>query len=403
VAYVYDAANQLKEILQGSPTGAVLASLTYDANGNLTQKSEGSSTTAFTYDPLNRLSQVTGTGQPTQSYVYDHDGRRIQKTVGTAASFYLYSGPDIVAEYRDTWTAASSMTTHGPTKWDDPLIRASGSTAQYYHQDGLGSVVAVSNGTGGTDGTARYDAWGVRLSGTGVIPQYGYTGREPDGTGLIYYRGRYYDPSIGRFTQRDPIGLAGGLNQYAYVNNNPTNFTDPMGTLAFNPALTNVATGSTSYYASTTSGLSVGLGGLSADWQSLASVSSSTGTGLDPRSLVAGPGAPAPSTSTFEAFGHTFDLSLSVTFLSTNVAWDMQGLSRSNFSASTVIGLSVGFGLDLMIDPPHRYESYVSPFIGPGRHTSIGTNIVGREIQGLNLSIGPSIGIPFGVQVPGFP
>jgi len=288
VAYVYDAANQLTEIRQGSATGSVLASLSYDANGNLTQKSEGTTTTTLTYDALNRLAQVTGTGQPTQSYVYDHEGKRIQKTVGAAASLYLYSGPDIVAEYCDTWAAASSLTTHGPNM-DDPLLRASGSTANYYHQDGLGSVVAVSNGSGGTEGTVRYDAWGSRVATTGVIPQYGYTGREPDGTGLIYYRGRYYDPTLGRFTQRDPIGLQGGLNQYAYVNSNPVNFTDPMGTLAFNPALTNVATGSTSYYASTTSGLSVGLGGLSADWQSLASVTSGT--------LVAGHGGASGSPS----------------------------------------------------------------------------------------------------------
>ena len=64
---------------------------------------------------------------------------------------------------------------------------------------------------------------------SGTIAQYGYTGREPDQTGLVFYRARYYDPSIGRFTQRDPIGLAGGLNPYLYANGNPVNFTDPDG------------------------------------------------------------------------------------------------------------------------------------------------------------------------------
>jgi RHS repeat-associated protein len=64
------------------------------------------------------------------------------------------------------------------------------------------------------------------------VPTYGYTGREPDASGLVYYRARYYDPSVGRFTQRDPVGYLDGLNRYAYVGNNPVNFTDPNGLLA---------------------------------------------------------------------------------------------------------------------------------------------------------------------------
>jgi RHS repeat-associated protein len=115
---------------------------------------------------------------------------------------------------------------------DDPIARTAGAVTQYYHQDGLGSVVALSGATGSTDATRRYDAWGNTIASTGTLPQFGYTGREPDATGLIYYRARYYDPSIGRFTQRDPIGLNGGINQYAYVNDNPVNFTDPEGLLA---------------------------------------------------------------------------------------------------------------------------------------------------------------------------
>lgn len=58
---------------------------------------------------------------------------------------------------------------------------------------------------------------------------YGYTAREPDASGLIYYRNRYYDPLVGRFTQRDPIGLRGGVNDYAYVGGNPANLTDAFG------------------------------------------------------------------------------------------------------------------------------------------------------------------------------
>jgi len=50
-----------------------------------------------------------------------------------------------------------------------------------------------------------------------------------DVSGLDYRRNRYYDPSTGRFTQEDPIGLAGGLNLYGFANGDPVNFSDPFG------------------------------------------------------------------------------------------------------------------------------------------------------------------------------
>ena len=63
-----------------------------------------------------------------------------------------------------------------------------------------------------------------------------YTGRENDGTGLSYYRARYYQPRLQRFIGEDPIGFAGGdVNLYAYVLNNPTRFIDPLGLDWFRP------------------------------------------------------------------------------------------------------------------------------------------------------------------------
>jgi uncharacterized protein RhaS with RHS repeats len=46
---------------------------------------------------------------------------------------------------------------------------------------------------------------------------------------MQYMRNRYYDPSTGRFTQQDPIGLAGGMNLYGFASGDPVNFSDPMG------------------------------------------------------------------------------------------------------------------------------------------------------------------------------
>ena len=264
LAYVYDNANQLLEIHSGSAGGPLTAGLVYDNNGNLQKKCDGgtvtvsptsctgSTVTDLTHDSFNRLAQVSKTGISAEAY----KGRRIQKTIGATPTNYLYDGPDIVGEYTNTWGSPAAILTHGPAM-DDPILRVASAAAKYFHQDGLGSVVGVTNQAGGTDGTARYDAYGIKLASTGTIPQYGYTGREPDETGFIYYRARFYDPGIGRFIQRDPIRLAGGVNTYTYVGNNPTRLIDPSGLSPVDSSATNQQTQSVSYYGSS-SGISSG-------------------------------------------------------------------------------------------------------------------------------------------------
>jgi RHS repeat-associated protein len=53
---------------------------------------------------------------------------------------------------------------------------------------------------------------------------------QTDASGYLYRRNRYLDPATGRFTQEDPIGLAGGLNAYGFANGDPINYADPFGT-----------------------------------------------------------------------------------------------------------------------------------------------------------------------------
>ncbi len=53
-----------------------------------------------------------------------------------------------------------------------------------------------------------------------------------DASGQLYMRNRYYDPVTGRFTQEDPIGLAGGLNSYGFANGDPISYSDPFGLTA---------------------------------------------------------------------------------------------------------------------------------------------------------------------------
>jgi RHS repeat-associated protein len=251
--YLHDAANQLREVRQGSVTGPRVGALVYDPAGNAVKKCEGGTVTltttdctgasvlGLTYDALQQLVRATRTGQPTQQYAYDAEARRVRKVVGGQETHHVYQGPDIVAEYGPDWLTPSSLLTHGPNV-DDPLLQTVPGGTRYYHQDGLGNVVALTDQGGATTATARYDAWGNVLAGTGAIPLYGYTGREPDGTGLIYYRARYYDPALGRFLQPDPARFqGGGANLYVYVTNNPVNRMDPTGLRGFLVGGTNIS------------------------------------------------------------------------------------------------------------------------------------------------------------------
>jgi len=95
-------------------------------------------------------------------------------------------------------------------------VRADGTQeteSWYYSRDPFGKVDQLV-GTGGT-----------------ISSETGFTGAStPNQTGgFVYLRNRWYDPGTGRFLTQDPIGLAGGVNLYAYAGNNPVAYTDPFG------------------------------------------------------------------------------------------------------------------------------------------------------------------------------
>lgn len=113
---------------------------------------------------------------------------------------------------------------------DEHLSQSQSGTASYYNQDAINSVTSLSNSAGALVGTYSYDSFGKLVSSTGNQAPFQFTGREFDQeTGLYYHRARYYDPAHGRFLNEDPLQFEGGLNFYAYADNNPTNETDPFG------------------------------------------------------------------------------------------------------------------------------------------------------------------------------
>lgn len=95
----------------------------------------------------------------------------------------------------------------------------------------LGSVIALTDSTGVIQTQYTFEPFGtVTASGAASSNTSQYASRENDGTGLYYYRARFYSPALARFLAEDPIEFEGGdINLYAYVSNSPLVYTDPSG------------------------------------------------------------------------------------------------------------------------------------------------------------------------------
>jgi RHS repeat-associated protein len=100
----------------------------------------------------------------------------------------------------------------------------------YLLRDGLDSTTELADGAGNLTGTYRYDVFGAPRSQTGATTESNFTGEQTDPTALQYLRARYYDPAVGRFISRDPLGSG-----YPYVSNNPVNLVDPTGLSPLSP------------------------------------------------------------------------------------------------------------------------------------------------------------------------
>ncbi|MBN1662328.1 MAG: C40 family peptidase [Deltaproteobacteria bacterium] len=254
--YYYDDVYRLTDAI---PTGGIhqTEAYTYDAVGNRLTGTEPNptavgETTTYAYDHENRMTGVTtslGTNTRQLTFAYDPFGRRISKTIiqDTIGSLcaapnacprttqYVYDGDGIILEY-DQSGLVQARYTHGPSI-DEPLaveVRSGASyIPYYYHADGLGSITALSDSAGTIVQRYEYDTFGnttITLQGN-ISQPYAFTGREwHTETGMYFYRARYYDPQVGRFVTKDPIGFAGGdVNLYGYVLNNPVMLIDPSG------------------------------------------------------------------------------------------------------------------------------------------------------------------------------
>src|SRR5437763_17024106 len=184
------------------------ATLTYDNNGNLT----GDGTNTYMWNARNQL--VTISGSVSANFQYDAFGRRVSKTINGTTQF-LYDGVNPVQEISGT-SASANLLTGGV---DEYFQRTDSAGGRNFLTAALGSTLALADSTGTVQTSYTFEPFGnTTVTGSSTTNSFAYTGRELDGTGLYYYRARYYDPMIGRFVSEDPSGFLGGAKKKAHAS-----------------------------------------------------------------------------------------------------------------------------------------------------------------------------------------
>jgi len=209
------------------------AARTVDANGNTTAISQAGSAYGFGYNARNRMAVAQLSQSTVGAYTYNADGERVAKTANGSAERYNYDDDSqLLSEYGTTNREYVYLD-------DIPVanLDTQGATASiaYIVADELGTPRAIVDGKGDVIWTWVYqgNAWGEQTpSSIGYTYNPRFPGQYYDAeTGLNYNLKRDYDPSIGRYTESDPIGLSGGVSTYAYVEGAPMAYSDPTGTI----------------------------------------------------------------------------------------------------------------------------------------------------------------------------
>jgi RHS repeat-associated protein len=213
------------------------AHYTYTANGERLTRTQAGATVSTTYDLLGNLVKVKLASGDSVEYVVDGRNRRVgRKLNGTLTARWVYGNDlNVVGELDAAGVLTKRFVYASSSHVPDLMVvrNPSGPDSTYrFVTDHLGSVRLVVNAnTGIVAQRLAYDAWGVVTLDTqpGFTP-FGYAGGLYDpATALVRFGARDYDPEAGVWTCKDPIGVEGGVNLYAYADAGPISAADPTG------------------------------------------------------------------------------------------------------------------------------------------------------------------------------
>jgi len=208
--------------------------INYDEKGRQISDTFDSETVSYSYDYLNRIDGASSTGMEA-TYSYDFANRRLKKTVNDSDTWFLYDGAKILAEFDNS----GQLTRHynSPPGSFDLLGITEGNNSYTSITNHLQAPQYVMNDGQTKIWQANYQSFGEALINNDVdndtnpfILSQRFPGQYHDSeTGQYYNWHRSYNPKTGRYTSPDPIGLAGGINLFEYVNGNPLSNIDPNG------------------------------------------------------------------------------------------------------------------------------------------------------------------------------
>jgi RHS repeat-associated protein len=224
----------------------VMWTFSYNANGDLTQKLDTINNDQiewdYTYDVQGWLTavekKVNGQSELVEEYSYDPIGRKYEiettENQQTTTRYFVYDGGSVLLELDSAMELGKEFVrglSLGGGIGGLLYVRDADEAVGYFHYDGQGNVVCVTDEAREEIAYYEYDAWGNVLTACGdYANEFRFSTKQAStGTSLADFRFRWYDPQAGRWTQRDPIGVVGGLNLYVLVRNAPTGTIDPWG------------------------------------------------------------------------------------------------------------------------------------------------------------------------------
>ena len=222
-------------VYAGGQTWNYVTYLDYDKMGRVWRKRESERPPGGDLTPVSAWEYRYGSGQ--QRYLTRQlDPETLDPIPGTD-TWSDYLGESIYGDYTVDSGNVTMTQRYMPGAWQTDVLAG---TTSFFHTNALGTTRVLSDSTGGAmTGTDRlYTSFGASVTApANPLTRYGYAGAwgyqplTPDAQsgGLMHVGARTYDSALGRFLQRDPIGINGGLNVYAYVKNSPLRFVDPSG------------------------------------------------------------------------------------------------------------------------------------------------------------------------------